>query len=74
MVEGRGVFSVGEKQKVLETVKARGDLICVLSSGFASVIRIALQHVGLADLLPPDLIYGYVFSGPDADHSTPFVV
>ncbi len=48
-------------QQLREAIQTRlndGDLVCVLSSGFASVIRVALQHVGLSDILPPDLIYG----------------
>ena len=32
--------------------------MCILSSGFASVIRLALNYVGLSDILPTDLIYG----------------
>lgn len=45
-------------REVLETRLRSGDFVCVLSSGFASVIKLALQHVGLSDLLPQDLIFG----------------
>ncbi|CAD7935271.1 unnamed protein product [Amoebophrya sp. A25] len=47
--------------RLREAIQARldrGDFVCVLSSGFASVIKVALQHVGLSDILPQDLIYG----------------
>lgn len=47
-----------ELRQVIESRLNRGDFVCVLSSGFASVIRIALQHVGLSDILPTDLIFG----------------
>eukprot|EP00397_Hematodinium_sp_SG-2012_P047495 GEMP01054056.1.p1 GENE.GEMP01054056.1~~GEMP01054056.1.p1 ORF type:complete len:377 (+),score=63.33 GEMP01054056.1:197-1327(+) len=42
----------------LHARKSRGDLICVLSSGYAQVIRPALQYVGLDKLIPKELVYG----------------
>eukprot|EP00397_Hematodinium_sp_SG-2012_P036922 GEMP01039924.1.p1 GENE.GEMP01039924.1~~GEMP01039924.1.p1 ORF type:complete len:367 (+),score=47.28 GEMP01039924.1:99-1199(+) len=45
-------------RKVLELCKQRGDLICVLSSGFAEVIQPALRMMKLDDLIPDELVYG----------------
>lgn len=53
-----GPDRIAKLRSVIETRQKRGDFVCILSSGFASVIRLALQHVGLADILPTDLIYG----------------
>eukprot|EP00392_Amoebophrya_sp_AT5.2_P001506 g1508.t1 len=36
----------------IEARLARGDFVCILSSGFAAVIREAIKHMGLGDVLP----------------------
>eukprot|EP00397_Hematodinium_sp_SG-2012_P007185 GEMP01007227.1.p1 GENE.GEMP01007227.1~~GEMP01007227.1.p1 ORF type:complete len:450 (+),score=83.94 GEMP01007227.1:185-1534(+) len=49
---------IQELRKVLTRRRDMGDLLCVLSSCTATVIRRALNLVGLADLLPDHLIFG----------------
>jgi len=62
--DGRLLQAFGGEQRiaVMRTVIQerldRGDFVCILSSGFAVVIRQALQHLGLSDILPTDLIFG----------------
>ncbi|CAD7924565.1 unnamed protein product [Amoebophrya sp. A120] len=53
-----GEDRIAKLRRVIEARHARGDFVCILSSGFAQVIKIALQHVGLSDVLPQDLIFG----------------
>jgi len=42
----------------IQACKDRGDLVCILSNGFATVIRSALRYMNLDDLIPDELVYG----------------
>ena len=60
--DGRLLSAFGGKdriEKLREVLQYRidqGDLLIVLSSGYAAVIRPALEMVGLSDLLQPGLV------------------
>eukprot|EP00397_Hematodinium_sp_SG-2012_P054113 GEMP01065033.1.p1 GENE.GEMP01065033.1~~GEMP01065033.1.p1 ORF type:complete len:406 (+),score=78.43 GEMP01065033.1:70-1287(+) len=53
-----GQQRVDELRAVLQKCKDRGDLLCVLSSGYAKVIRPALRFLKLDGLIPDNLVYG----------------
>eukprot|EP00397_Hematodinium_sp_SG-2012_P057087 GEMP01071040.1.p1 GENE.GEMP01071040.1~~GEMP01071040.1.p1 ORF type:complete len:400 (+),score=49.19 GEMP01071040.1:68-1201(+) len=53
-----GQQRVDELRSVLQQCKDRGDLLCVLSSGYAKVIRPALRLMKLDDLISDELVYG----------------
>eukprot|EP00397_Hematodinium_sp_SG-2012_P050438 GEMP01058621.1.p1 GENE.GEMP01058621.1~~GEMP01058621.1.p1 ORF type:complete len:369 (+),score=59.52 GEMP01058621.1:176-1282(+) len=53
-----GQKRVDELRAVLQQCKDRGDLVCILSSGYAKVIRPALRLMKLDDIIPDELVYG----------------
>jgi len=42
----------------IQACKDRGDLVCILSKGYATVIRSVLRYMNLDDLIPDELVYG----------------
>eukprot|EP00397_Hematodinium_sp_SG-2012_P025093 GEMP01026188.1.p1 GENE.GEMP01026188.1~~GEMP01026188.1.p1 ORF type:complete len:384 (+),score=58.36 GEMP01026188.1:34-1185(+) len=53
-----GQQRVDELRAVLQQCKDRGDLLCVLSSGYAKVIRPALKFMKLDHIIPDEFVYG----------------
>lgn len=58
----RAAFGTQERidtlRAVLEVCQERGDVVCVLSSGYAKVIRPALQFIGLGAVFSEKNVYG----------------
>lgn len=53
-----GLERIARLRSMIESCQKRGDIVCILSSGFGAVIREVMKFVSLNDLIPDDLVYG----------------